>query len=102
MADRKDKFALISYFVQVYKKSYKQPVVVNRYAAQWDADALIDSFGLQECKGIVDYYIHYAVAPSWRGFAKNAERVYNKIQEEAADKEARRIMRERVKEWAND
>lgn len=97
VADRKARFALVSYFEKVCKSK-----PVNRYSAQWDADALLQSYGDQVCRQLIDRYANLAVAPTWTNFAKNADRLYNGMLEQKADLENRKKIKQRMKEWLSE
>lgn len=99
MADRKDKFVLISYFQKLYLRSQGKPLVVNKYLAQWDADALIDSYGKQTAMRLVDRYFDLTDSPAWRSFARNAQKLYDGMIEEEEDKKARAQMRRKFNDW---
>lgn len=99
MADRKQKFGLLSYFTTQYAKYTGRKVTINKYAGQWDADALIDSYGYEECRLMVDRYLSLSSSPSWKGFARDAQKVWDGMQEEEADSKNRSLIKKRFKEW---
>lgn len=103
MSDRKDKFAVLSYFQKRYKDTLNgQNLVINKYTAQWDADALIDSYGIQMTKQLIDRYFSLSEHPSWKGFARDAQKIYNAMVVEWEDEQSRKLMRQKVRTWMND
>ena len=55
MADKQQRFALMSIFKKRLKeKNLRQDM--NLYSQQWAADALIESYGYDQCLNIIDYY----------------------------------------------
>ena len=69
---------------------------------QWAADALVESYTLQGCYDLLEYYFKVSQNPSWNYFAYNAGDVgYAKMAREMDDKE-RRERREMAKRWLNE
>lgn len=99
MADRKAKFALLSFFGSEYLKKTGNKLIINKYSAAWDADALIESFGFDECKILITRYFDVSVNPSWKGFAKSADRVYTGLIDEQHDKASRQQIKRQAIEW---
>lgn len=103
MADRKIKFAILSYFQKGYVNATGgETFVMNKYAAQWDADALIDSYGVDTLKKMIDRYFVVSVTPSWKGFCRDAQKVWESLMTEALDQQERKVMKARFQEWMND
>ena len=99
MAERKHRFALLSYFEKVEGKIKKTKTPINRYSGQWAADAIIETYGFKKSKELVDRYFQVSAYPSWKGFANNAERVYSEWETEKEDKRQRLLMKERMRDW---
>ena len=98
MADRKDRMALLSRYSKLYNHKYGQKPTINLNVEQWASDALIESYGLQKCYDLLEYYFSIAQKPSWNYFAYNAEQIgYAKMAREIDDKERaeRRLMARR-------
>ena len=103
MTDRKVKFEILAYFQrQSSKYTGGETLMLNKYTAQWDADALIQSFGQQMTRQLIDRYFLYADHPSWKGFARDAQKIYESMVIEWEDEQSRSVMKKRVKEWMND
>lgn len=102
MADRKERFGLVSYFEKMEQKYTGRKTTINRYSGQWDADAIVESYGLSLAKELVNRYLKVAVNPTWKRFVNNADRVYDEMEQEKRDREQRKIMRARVEEWLKE
>jgi hypothetical protein len=99
MADRKDRFAVLSRYEKHCKVNGLPAPNLNKYNEQWAADALIESFSIQEIYDAMTYYFMINGNPTWRGFANNVDRL---IQSRAAKEEDDRLRAERrakAKEW---
>jgi hypothetical protein len=102
MADRKDRFALISKFEQYCKKNNITSPNMNKYNEQWAADALLESFTFDQLNQAMQYYFSINQRPTWKGFANNADRLLQSMQSKIQDEEFRAEMRKRAKEWLNE
>lgn len=103
MADRKAKFAILAYFQRGYSNATGgETLVMNKYSAQWDADALIDSYEMEPLKKMIDRYFKISDSPSWKGFCRDAQKVWEGQAIEALDEANRKILKERAKEWMNE
>ena len=88
MADRKDRMALLSRYSKLHTQKYEAKPNLNLNVEQWAADALIESYGLQGCYDLLEYYFKVSSNPSWNYFAYNAQSVgYAKMAREMDDKE---------------
>ena len=99
MADRKQRFGLVTYFEKVQQRVTGSKTTINRYSGQWDADAILESYGYDKSKELIDRYFKIATSPSWKRFAYDVEKVYDGMREEIEDKKQREVMRQRAKEW---
>ena len=52
----KDCHALISYYEKGYVAKYGKIPNVNRYAARWGFDSVLQSMGMTQARALVDYY----------------------------------------------
>lgn len=102
MADRKDRMALLSRYSKLHKERYGQKPTINLNVEQWASDALVESYGLQKCYDLLEYYFYVNSNPSWNYFAYNAESVLKAIEDRRKDTEERRIRRELAKKWLNE
>jgi len=102
MADRKDRMALLSRYKKLHLQRYESKSTLNINVEQWSADALVESYGLQECYDLLEYYFKVSPNPSWSYFAYNAEKIVKAIQDVEKDNEERRVRRELAKKWLNN
>lgn len=102
MVDRKDRFALISRFEKHCKMNNVSIAPINKYNEQWAADALLESFEMDELYSAIEYYFSINPRPSWKGFANNADRLLQSMQAKKEDQEFRAEMRQKAKEWLSE
>jgi hypothetical protein len=102
MADRKDRMALLSRYSKLYKQKYNEKPTINLNVEQWASDALIESYGLQECYDLLEYYYSVANSPSWNFFAYNAENIVNAKRLREQDSKERKERRRLAKKWLNE
>lgn len=102
MADRKDRMALLSRFEKHYQFKYDVKPVYNRWAEQWAADALVDSYGLQGCYELLDYYFESALKPDWKYFANFANEIVRAKEVQEQDKRERAERRKMARAWLNE
>jgi hypothetical protein len=102
MADRKLRMALLSRYSRFHTARYEERPSLNLNVEQWAADMLIESYGLEECYVLLEYYFSASPNPSWKFFANNADKILSAKEEVAKDIKERAIMRERARAWLND
>jgi hypothetical protein len=102
MADRKDRFALISKFEQYCKNNNVPLQTINKYNEQWAADALLESFTFDQLNQAMKYYFSINKRPTWKGFANNADRLLQSMRSKNQDDEFRAEMRNKAKEWLSE
>lgn len=101
MAERKDRMALLGVYSKYHKERYKQQPSLNKYAEQWAADAIIESYGFGTCCDLLEYYFKVSQNPNWSFFAYNADKIWQaKIDKEKDDFE-RLQRRKKAKDWLN-
>ena len=101
MADRKDRFSVISRFEKHCKiKDIPYPQI-NKYNEQWAADALLESFSLDVVYDAMEYYFNVQSRPTWKGFANNVDRLIQSKKDREEDNRLRAERREMVREWMN-
>jgi hypothetical protein len=98
VTSKQQKFALLTKFRKRLKEKGLDDSM-NMYAEQWAADALIESYTLQGCYDLIEYYFAVSASPSWKWFAYNADKVYSAKKLKEEDQRVRAIMREQAKEW---
>ena len=102
MSDRKERFSILSRYEKHCKMSNLPAPNINKYNEQWAADALAESFPLEDIYDAMDYYFKINPSPTWRGFANNVDRL---LQSKAAKEEDERLRAERramAKEWLSE
>jgi hypothetical protein len=72
---------------------------INIHVEQWAADSLIESYGLDMCYELLDYYFRISETPSWKWFANNADKLYKNLQGKKEDDRIRSELRKQAKEW---
>ena len=98
MADKQQRFALMSIFKKkLNEKNLRQDM--NLYSQQWAADALIESYGYDQCLNIIDYYFNVSSSPTWTWFTYNADKVLQSKSLEEEDMAVRKILRQKAKGW---
>lgn len=72
---------------------------INIHVEQWAADSLIESYGLDFCYEMLDYYFRISETPSWKWFANNADKLYKNLQNKKEDDRIRQVLKEQAKDW---
>ena len=101
MADKKQRFALLSLFKKLHADNGFGPLNINTFAQQWAADAIIDDIGYDDARELVHYYFKITSSPSWTWFTYNWDKVAASQAADLEDRRQRAIMREKAKEWLN-
>ena len=101
MVEKKYRFALISKYKSLVKQKKLKEENINVHTQQWAADALIESYGVEECYELLEYYVNVSASPSWKWFVNNADKVYDSRRAKLEDDATRKILREQAKEWLN-
>lgn len=98
MAEKKYRFALLSRF-EKKNKEIGRDFKVNKYAEQWAADALLESYEFDTCYEMIDYYFYVSENPDWKWFINNADKIYKNLTARKEDDRIRALMREQAKRW---
>jgi hypothetical protein len=98
MADKKLRFALMNKFKKKLQESGKNQEI-NLFSQQWAADAMIDSYGYDECLNAIDYYFSVSASPDWTWFTYNSEKVIQSRRQQEDDAQLRRKLRVGAKKW---
>lgn len=102
MADRKDRMALLSRYSKLHKIKYQEKPLLNLNVEQWAADALIESFGLDICYDMLQYYFDVSSSPNWKYFANYAETIIASRERLVEDLRERSERRKKAKEWLSE
>lgn len=102
MAERKDRFALLSRYSKLHTARYLEKPNINLNVEQWAADALIESYGIQGCYDLLQYYFDVARDPTWKYFANYAQEIINRKQQYEQDLQERQERRQQAKKWLSE
>ena len=102
MADRKERFALLSRYSKLHAARYEARPQLNLNVEQWAADAIVDSYGLQESYDLLAYYFDVAQNPNWKYFANYAHDLVERREQYNQDKLERQQRRELAKKWLSE
>jgi hypothetical protein len=98
VTNKQQKFALLTKFRKRLKDKGLDDTM-NMHVEQWAADSLIQSYTLQGCYDLVEYYFAVSASPTWKWFAYHADKIYSAKKLKEEDDRVRAIMREQAKEW---
>lgn len=102
MPDRKDRMALLSRYSKLHTAKYEQKPQINLNVEQWAADALIESYGIQACYDLLQYYFDVAQSPSWKYFANYAHEIVDRREQYQQDLLERQQRRQQAKKWLSE
>ena len=102
MPERKDRMALLSRYSKLHTAKYGQKPSLNLNVEQWAADALIESYGIQFCYDLLQYYFDVAETPAWKYFANYADKIHDSREQLVADQNERRERRARARQWLSE
>jgi hypothetical protein len=102
MADRKERFALVSLFEKHCKTNGMTRPVLNKNKEQWAADALLESFTFDELSNAMQYYFMVNARPTWSWYSNNVDKIISAEESSRQDKEFRAEMRQKAREWLSE
>ena len=102
MAERKDRMALLSRYSKYHTARYEQKPSLNLNVEQWASDALVESYGLQGCYDMLEYYFKVSQVPSWNYFAYNAEKILQAQRDKVQDEIDRAERRKLARKWLSE
>jgi hypothetical protein len=102
MAERKDRMALLSRYAKLHKQRFEDKPSLNLNVEQWASDALIESYTLQFCYDLLEYYFEATQSPSWKYFANYADKIIDARQEHKRDLDERAERRKLAQQWLNE
>jgi hypothetical protein len=102
MADRKERFSLLSRYSKLHTARYEQRPQINLNVEQWASDALIESYTLQYCYDLLEYYFEAAQNPTWKYFANYAQNLVDKRDQYEQDINERQQRRAAAKKWLSE
>jgi predicted Zn-dependent protease with MMP-like domain len=101
VAEKKDRFALISRYKKLTKEKNLKEENINIHIQQWAADSLIESYGIEQSYDLIEYYVSVSASPTWKWLVNNADKIYDAKRIREEDDVARKLLREQAKEWLN-
>ncbi len=101
MAERKSRMILLSRYNKLHSATYSNKSDLNINKEQWASDALIESYGLDKCLDLLEYYFQASASPSWNYFAYNADKIINSKLLIEEDKKERLERLTKAREWLN-
>ena len=102
MAERKDRFALLSRYSKLHTARYLEKPQINLNVEQWAADALVESYGIQGCYDLLQYYFDVSKDPNWKYFANYAQDIINRKKQYEQDLLERQERRQLAKKWLSE
>lgn len=102
MAERKDRMALLSRYSKLHAAKYGERPSLNLNVEQWASDALIESYGIEFCYDLLQYYFNVSQNPSWKYFANYADKIQESRNQYEQDLQERIQRRKMAKEWLNE
>ena len=102
MAERKDRMALLSRYSKFHTAKYEAKPSLNLNVEQWASDALIESYTLQGCYDLLEYYFKVSASPTWNYFAYNAEKILQAKRDKVQDDEEREERRRMARKWLSE
>lgn len=102
MTEKQKRLALLSRFDKHYKFKLGQAPQYNKWVEQWSADALIESYGMDLCYELLEYYFEVSENPSWNNFAYIAHDILEAKEQYKKDLEEREQRKKMAKEWLSE
>jgi hypothetical protein len=94
--------ALLSRFNKQYQFKYNVKPTYNIWAEQWAADALVESYGLDTCYELLEYYFESAQRPDWKYFSNFAHEIVRAKADAEQDIKERAERRKLARQWLSD
>lgn len=102
----KQAHTLLSYYELLFKRKYGRAPRLNRYTAKWAMVDVVDAVGYDSTKDLLDYFFNVDMSHEFMQFIYNYDGFTEAIEEQKADEESRRLIREktkrRVEEWSRE
>jgi hypothetical protein len=105
MAPRKDvaeRNALLSRYEKLYKDKYEIKPTYNRNIEQWAASDLIQSYTLEQCYSMLEFYFENSNRHDWSNFVYSADKINKAIFELNKDKRERFERRKMARKWLSE
>ncbi len=102
MTEKQKRLALLSRFDKHYKFKLGQAPRYNKWIEQWSADALIESYGMEVCYELLEYYFEVTENPTWNHFSYIAHDILEAIEQQKRDLKERQERKKMAKEWLGE
>lgn len=93
--------SLLGKYKKLHVQRYNEAPTHNLNAEQWAADGLVESYGLEGCYDLLEYYFETSQSPSWKFFSFNADKLLEARRAYEEDLQQRRERREMARKWLN-
>jgi hypothetical protein len=94
--------ALLSRYSKLYAAKYNERPSLNLNVEQWASDALIESYGIEFCYDLLQYYFEVSQNPNWKYFANYADKIQDSRSNYEQDLQERIQRRRMAREWLNE
>lgn len=91
--------AMIKKFQGKLKAKFVEDYQINILTEKFKAYELVDSFGVDQVKQMIDYYFYVQQNPSWAHFVKNSSKVRKAMFDQIRDMETRKELAKQSREW---
>jgi len=102
MTDKQKRLALLSRFDKHYTFKLGHKPRYNKWVEQWSANAIIDSYGLETCYELLEYYFEVVPNPTWSNFAYMAHDILEAKEQHIKDTKERAERRKKAREWLSE
>lgn len=97
-----ERHSLLSRYDKIYTEKYNFKPTYNRNIEQWASSDLVDSYGLEMCYRMIEYYFNNSPRNDWSHFVYSADKIYKSITEIDRDKEERFERRALARRWLSE
>lgn len=99
-------FALLTHYSNKYEQRYGKQPNINKYKEKWAASSIIDDFGFDNAKQIIDYYFvvskdGHPLPWLFNNFDKLNDAMTSQRQDEELRAQRRKEMAKLREEWLN-
>jgi len=102
MTDKQSKWALLSRFDKHYKFKMGHAPTHNKWKEQKSAEILVESYTLETCYTLLEYYFEVTENPTWNHFSYIADDILKAKMIEEKDLHDREQRKQLAKEWLSE
>lgn len=88
-----------SEIITYFSKTCPNAPTINRATAKWTARDLVESYGVETCHKVIDWYAKVQRSPEWKHFVRTFELCLSEMTIYQRDIEVRRKNRAIANEW---